>query len=261
MTRSLAWSTRSSALPPPATTWAGTGKKGSWRRYGERMFARAMDDNISQIAGYLDSVGTGTGSRILDLGCGDGDAYVRYAPRGSRLFGIEGSPADAAAAAARGIRVIVGDLDGVLPFKDGSFDVVTSNQVIEHLSDTDSFVSETWRLLRPGGCVAASTENLSSWHNIGSLLLGWQAFSLTNVSQIKAGLGNPFAVVRSDHTGLGPGWQHRRIFSYRGLLELFRCHGFTDVGVRAAGYYPLPTRAARLDPRHAAFLTVVGRRP
>jgi hypothetical protein len=105
-----------------------------------------------------------------------------------------------------------------------------------------------------------STENLASWHNIASLLFGWQAFSLTNVSSRKSGIGNPLANLRAAEPA-AEGWTHQRIFSYRGLIELAEAIGFENVRILGAGYYPLPTRVAHRDPRHAAFITVIGRKP
>lgn len=247
-------------LERPATTTAPKAK-GLLRRYGESMFSKATDDNINQIAKYCGSVPLSDAARVLDLGCWDGTAFLRYAPQ-AHLYGVEAHLGAARAAASLSIATVSADLNQCLPYRDGSFDLVVSNQVIEHLADTDTFVAECLRLLRPGGHVAISTENLASWHNVFSLLLGWQAFSLANVSSLRSGLGNPLANLRTNEGGLeDTGWQHRRIFSHRGLIELLEAHGFEDVGIRAAGYYPLPSRTARLDPRHAAFLTVVGRRP
>lgn len=91
-------------------------------------------------------------------------------------------------------------------------------------------------------------------------MLGWQAFSLTNVSTQASGVGNPLANLRTEEAR-EPWMQHRRVFSYRGLLELMADHGFADIQILGAGYYPLPTSVAHADPRHAAFLTVAGRRP
>lgn len=107
----------------------------------------------------------------------------------------------------------------------------------------------------------ASTESLASWHNIAALALGWQAFSLTPVSRVRQGLGNPLANLRDGEGEDINGWEHLRIFSYRGLAELFDAHGFVAVSVMASGYYPLPARVAHLDRRHGAFITAVGRKP
>ena len=107
------------------------------------------------------------------------------------------------------------DLNLRLPYDDGTFDVVCSNQVIEHLSDTDTFVAELHRVLRPGGFAVTSTENLASWHNVASLTLGWQPFSLTNVSRQGLGLGNPLAIHRAEGWFEVETWQHLRVFAYR----------------------------------------------
>lgn len=49
-----------------------------------------------------------------------------------------------------------------LPFADGTFDVVCSNAVLEHVEDLDAFVGETDRVLRTGGVVDML------WHNFYS---------------------------------------------------------------------------------------------
>jgi SAM-dependent methyltransferase len=226
------------------------------------MFASAMHDNLTQIRELLEGVRQDTSQYcLLDLGCGSGENVLRYAPNGSTCYGVEVSEELAEVARKNGIDITVANLDGPVPLPDETFDAVTSNQVLEHLADTDAFVSESFRLVRPGGIVVHSTENLSSWHNIAALVLGWQAFSLTNVSTQAPSVGNPIAIWRGTEEPGEPWMQHRRVFSYRGLLELMAAHGFVDVHIRGAGYYPLSSSVAHTDPRHAAFLTVAGRRP
>jgi hypothetical protein len=55
-------------------------------------------------------------------------------------------------------------------------------------------------------------------------------------------------------------WQHQRVFSYRGLREVFEVHSFKVVRLEGSGYFPLPSGMVILDPRHAAFLTVMIRK-
>jgi SAM-dependent methyltransferase len=224
------------------------------------MFDAAMDQNIDNVAGFVSTFPSHTDVSILDLGSWDGANLERYAPRGARLTGVEMSRDAAMLALQRSVHIVQADLNRPLPFRNETFHVVTSNQVIEHLYDTDVFLHESYRVLRPGGLIVVSTENLASWHNVFALLLGWQAFSLTNVSHANPGLGNPLANLRGSEP-LEKGWEHLRIFSYRGMQELLRCHGFTRVRITGSGYYPLPAGVGRIDPRHAAFITVAANRP
>ena len=224
------------------------------------MFGTAMEHNLDQIRRSIAKASQGREIKMLDLGCWDGANTLAVAPPNAELHGIELSDAGAELARANGITVEQSDLNASFPYEDNSFDVVTSNQVIEHLADTDLFVSEGVRVAKPGGVVVASTENMSSWHNLFALTFGWQAFSLTNVSEKANGVGNPISLLR-DTEPLQKGYQHLRIFSYRGLKELFEAHGLINVRVVGAGYYPLPSKVANFDPRHAAFITVIGTKP
>jgi ubiquinone/menaquinone biosynthesis C-methylase UbiE len=47
----------------------------------------------------------------------------------------------------------------ILPFSEGSFDLVVSNHVIEHVDDQPAHLREAWRVLRAGGAVYLSTPN------------------------------------------------------------------------------------------------------
>jgi SAM-dependent methyltransferase len=217
-----------------------------------------MEENMANVVELASA--TPPPQSMLDLGCDAGGRTTWVAERvgATLLSGLEIAPDRAEAAAARGIDARVGDLSEPLPFEDQTFDLIVSNQVIEHVVDTDNFVRETYRLLKPGGRAVVSTENLASWHNVGSLVLGWQPFSLTNVSETAQSVGNPLGVHRGE-SGVARG--HLRVFAYRGLRELFALHGFVVDGVLGAGYYPLPRRLARIDPRHAAFITIGAHRP
>jgi SAM-dependent methyltransferase len=129
--------------------------------------------------------------------------------------------------------------------------------VIEHLPRTDHFLAEIRRVLKPDGYAVISTNNLSSWHNVVSLILGWQPFP-SHVSD-SVFVGNPLNF-EAGPTGMGavPGQTHQRVFTGRALAELALHHGLEPELEAAAGYYPLPPRAAqvaaRWDPRHGAFL-------
>ena len=230
------------------------------REIAARAFESAMYLNIDNIGDLLDAA---RGTRLLDIGCDDGERTLDFARRAqaTEIFGFEAVEERAELARERGIEVAVADANDGLPYEDGHFDLVVSNQVIEHVHDTDLFVRECFRVLRPGGIAVVSTENLASWHNVFALLMGWQPFSLSNVSDATAGLGNPLAIYRGQPHHYPPSWRHVRVFAYQGLRELFQEHGFAVEEVRGAGYFPLPAKVGRHNARHAVFLTVAARRP
>lgn len=100
-------------------------------------------------------------NRLLDIGCGNGDFLLRAEEVGWSAYGLEVDPAAADTARTRGAKVYTGTL-GTAPFEDASFDVVTANQVIEHVHDPTAFLRACWRLVRPGGLLWIGTPNLDA---------------------------------------------------------------------------------------------------
>jgi len=227
-----------------------------------RLWDAAERDYRAQL---LDALPVGFDGDLLDLGCDDGgwteQLRLRLGVPPESVHGLEIVPERAELARRRGFDVRVGDLDERWPFDDSSVDLVHANQVIEHVHRLDHFAAELQRILRRGGCAFICTENLASWHNVAALALGYQPFSLTNVSDVRP-IGNRFAL----HAGESPGrasWQHVHVLTLTALRDIFEAHGFTVEDGWAAGYHPLPAplaaRAARLDPRHAHFVGLVVR--
>jgi len=127
--------------------------------------------------------------------------------------------------------------------------------VIEHVRATDVFLAEMRRVLKPGGIACISTNNLSSWHNIVALVLGFQPNPMHVSDEVIVGSPlNP----ESGWPHQDRGRVHLRLFTGRALVELARHHGLERRSLRTIGYYPLPPPAARLaariDPLHGAFL-------
>jgi ubiquinone/menaquinone biosynthesis C-methylase UbiE len=200
--------------------------------------------------------------RLLDAGCGAGDQTARWNNKvgTSDLVGIEISRVAAREAKQRGMQIVICDLNRPLPFVDSAFDVIISNQVIEHLLNIDLSLSEMNRVLKESGYAVISTENLSSWHNIAALLFGLRPFSLhySTVSDI----GNPFSPHESEsmRTVAHKDSPHVKVFTYYALKSIFQLHEFYIDTIKSAGNYIVPLGRlgrvlSRIDPVHSHLLT------
>ena len=104
------------------------------------------------------------GSRVLDLGCGDGEflAHLRDR-RGCTGYGIEINDANVLACTQRGVNVIQLNLEeGLALFEDQSFDVVLQLDTLQHLRNTEKMLRETARVGRTG---IVSFPNFAHWPN------------------------------------------------------------------------------------------------
>lgn len=105
--------------------------------------------------------------RVLDLGCGDGRGVdlVRGLLPTAHYCGIDIEDSPEVRLRGRGDAEFH-SFDGVgLPFADGSFDVVYSRQVFEHVRHPDALVAEVARALRPGGVFTGSLSYLEPYHS------------------------------------------------------------------------------------------------
>jgi ubiquinone/menaquinone biosynthesis C-methylase UbiE len=105
--------------------------------------------------------------RVLDVGSGVGTFVLGCRRRGIRAFGVEpdrigqGSELSSLRIARKRTAepVFVAGTGEELPFADESFDLVTMNQVIEHVRDQTTCLREAVRVLKPGGAVYVACPN------------------------------------------------------------------------------------------------------
>jgi methionine biosynthesis protein MetW len=111
------------------------------------------------------------GSRVLDLGCGDGALLAHLqTERACSGYGIEIDDANVLACVKRGVNVIQLNLDeGLSMFGDQSFDVVLQIDTLQHLRNAEVVVRETARVGRTG---IVAFPNFAHWPNRLSIMLG-----------------------------------------------------------------------------------------
>ncbi|MGE4241568.1 methionine biosynthesis protein MetW [Ramlibacter sp.] len=111
------------------------------------------------------------GSRVLDLGCGDGALLdLLQRERGCTGYGVEISDANLHACVKRGVNVIQLNLDeGLSMFEDDGFDVVLQIDTLQHLRNAETMLRETARVGKLG---IVAFPNFAHWPNRLSILRG-----------------------------------------------------------------------------------------
>jgi methionine biosynthesis protein MetW len=104
------------------------------------------------------------GSRVLDLGCGNGELLgLLRDTRQCTGYGVEIADENVLACARRGVDAIQLNLeDGLAIFEDRSFDVVLQLDTMQHLRNTERMLRETARVGRIG---IVSFPNFAHWPN------------------------------------------------------------------------------------------------
>ncbi len=118
------------------------------------------------------------GTRLLDYGCAD-SPYRNQLPKTMEYVGAD----------LKGNRAadVLLDEDGSVPLPAGSFDIVLSTQVLEHVADPSAYLVECFRLLRPGGTLVLTTHGIMYLHRDPQDYWRWTCDGLARIVQ-RAGL-------------------------------------------------------------------------
>lgn len=121
-----------------------------WHRY--RHHIRTLPARLESLSRDL---AVPPGGRVLDYGCAD----VPY--RGFFGADVEFVAADLPGNPQATLTL---NADATVPVPDASFDAVMSTQVLEHVADPAAYLSECFRVLRPGGRLLLSTHGIFIYH-------------------------------------------------------------------------------------------------
>ena len=118
-----------------------------------------LRSDFAAIAGWVSM-----GSRVLDLGCGDG-SLLKYLMDSRRVtgYGVEIDDDRVLACAKNGVNVIQGDLErGLSEFENGSFDYVILSQTLQAVRNSERVVADMLRVAREG---IVTFPNFGYWTN------------------------------------------------------------------------------------------------
>jgi methionine biosynthesis protein MetW len=121
--------------------------------------------DLAIIADYIAS-----GSRVLDVGCGDGELMAALRTKGCDARGLEIDAGNVASAVARGLSVVQGDCNFDLAYyPSSSFDYAILSQTLQTMMRPDLVIDQ---LLRIGTRAFVSFPNFAHWRTRLSLLWG-----------------------------------------------------------------------------------------
>src|SRR5919201_2672451 len=145
----------------------------------------------------------------LDLGCGDGRLTAELSAR--ELTAADVSPVALERARRRlpaSARLVELEPDAPLPLDDSQFDLVLCADTLEHVRDVQLLLSETRRVLRPGGTLAVATPTHGRLTALRLLVRGFES-------------------------GFDPLSPHLRFFTRRSLEHVLRELGFEPRSLRS----------------------------
>ncbi|HTN49529.1 MAG TPA: methionine biosynthesis protein MetW [Burkholderiaceae bacterium] len=122
--------------------------------------------DLAQIADWI-----APGSRVLDLGCGDGAllAHLRDAKK-CRGYGVEIDDDQVAQCVQQSINIVQQNLDaGLRLFADKMFDTVVLSQTLQAMHNVEAILREMTRVARQG---VVSFPNFGHWRHAVALLAG-----------------------------------------------------------------------------------------
>lgn len=190
--------------------------------------------------------------RLLDLGCGDGQNLPWLAPLADSLHGCDYNPVRVVRAASRpeGFRAYGAEI-AALPVRDGTYDAVFFNHVLEHIPDDLGALRECRRVLRPGGLMVLGAPNEGCWwwqlayRREPKTLAGTDHVHFYTAGTLSARVREAGFTLRAvKGMGFGPpdwAWD-MRLRGYKVLDDLFELFGQLLIPGQCSSLYVLATK-------------------
>lgn len=105
-----------------------------------------------------------SGSKVLEVGCGIGSFIGKLQQQGFDCTGLELNQAAVEVCKQKGLTVYNELLETHINQHSGSYDVVCSFQVLEHVYDVHSFITCCLQCLKPGGKLILAVPNNNPWY-------------------------------------------------------------------------------------------------
>lgn len=122
-------------------------------------------ERIRQVLNLLDDLKKRERLVGVDLGCFNGEIGLRIKEYlgNCEMYGVDIATNTREEVENRGLVFKPMFLDRKFDFEDQKFDFVFAGEIIEHLFDTDLFIDEIYRILKPGGVLIITTPNFLSF--------------------------------------------------------------------------------------------------
>lgn len=170
----------------------------------------------------------GTGKKVLEIGCRDGNLTKLFAA-GNEMIGVDVDKESLALFEKNvGGKIYCLDLNNEWPFKENEFDAVAASEVLEHLYRPHEIIERIFKTIKPGGLFIGSVPN---------------AFSLIN--RIRLFMARPQKTALSDPT-------HVHQFSYSELKRVLEKY-FKEVKFISLGRLSL---LGKISPNFFSFIIV-----
>lgn len=106
---------------------------------------------------------TGSGKKVLDVGCNDGYIGKILLNNNNDVYGMDIVKGKLLIAQKRGLKVKECDIEKEqFPYPENYFDVVILGDLIEHVFDTDALLVKCRKILKKGGKLMVTTPNVAS---------------------------------------------------------------------------------------------------